>query len=679
MSKMSLKKWVVNEPDKALARELSAECGIDSFCALLLTLRGISDPFEAQEFLSDEGVFCDPTCFTDMDLAVERLNDALENQEKIAVFGDYDCDGVTATAVLYTYLLSVGADVCYRLPSRDEGYGLSVDAIDELKSAGVSLIITVDNGISAADEIAYAANCGIDVVVTDHHLPPDELPKAIAVVDPHRADCISEFKDFAGVGVAFMFVCAHAGCEVEELLPVYGDFVTLGTIADVMPLKNDNRAIVKYGLKMIKQRRRDSITALITAAGMDEREVNSGLVSFGLAPRINAAGRMLSPERALELLLCDDKNQALPLARDLNDLNLQRQKLESDIIAKAEEMLFADESRILQPVMVVYGEGWHHGVLGLISAKLSRKYSRPCITFSVDGDIATGSARSYKGVSIHELLSRCADYTVTFGGHETAAGVTVESARLDEFITAINRIAHDTHPLMKFDTLCLSCKLNPETLSIGHAYSQKQLEPFGAGNETPVYGLYNMRIIAVTPVGKGNHLKITATRNKKQFEVMKFFTRFEEFPYKTGDIVDLAVTLEIGKFAGEESLSVVVNDIKPSAVDNDYLTKRVRAYENFAVFGEIPSHETVTRETIAPIYKIIRQRRRIFAPSDALMNIFGCDDYFTLRCSLDILSESRLISLCCREFTEISILPVSGKVDLTKAKTYVKLQSEQNA
>lgn len=673
---MSLRRWVVNEPDKALARELSAECGIDSFCALLLTLRGISDPFEAQEFLSDEGVFCDPNCFTDMDLAVERLNEALENQEKIAVFGDYDCDGVTATAVLYTYLISVGANVCYRLPSRDEGYGLSVDAIDELKADGVSLIITVDNGVSAVDEIAYAKKCGIDVVVTDHHLPPDELPAAVAVVDPHRADCMSEFKDFAGVGVAFMFVCAHAGCEVEELLPVYGDLVALGTIADVMPLKNDNRAIVKYGLKMIKQRRRDSITALITAAGMDEREVNSGIVSFGLAPRINAAGRMLSPNRALELLLCDDKNRALPLARDLNDLNLQRQKLESDIIAKAEEMLFADESRLLQPVLVVYGEGWHHGVLGLISGKLSRKYSRPCISFSIDGDKAVGSARSYKGVSIHELLTQCADYTVSFGGHETAAGVTVQTSRLKGFITAINRAAHDAYPLMAFDTLELCCKLNPETLSIAHAYSQKQLEPFGAGNETPVYGLYNMRIVSVNSVGKGNHLKITAARNKKQFEVMKFFTRLEEFPYKTGDVVDFAVTLEIGKFAGEESLSVVVNDIKPSAVDNDYLTKRVRAYENFAVFGEIPQHEPITRDSIAPIYKIIRERRRIFAPTDALVGIFSSDDYFTLRCSLDILSESGLISLCCREFTEISILPVSGKVDLTQAKTYVKLQIE---
>lgn len=676
---MGLKKWVVNEPDRALARELSAECGIDSFCALLLTLRGINDPLEAEEFLSDEGIFPDPMCFTDMDLAVGRLNDALENGEKIAVFGDYDCDGVTAAAVLYTYLLSVGANVCYRLPSRDEGYGLSCGAIDELKADGVSLIITVDNGISAISEIDYAANCGIDVVVTDHHLPPETLPAAVAVVDPHRADCISEFKDYAGVGVAFMLVCAHADCEVEELLPVYGDLVTLGTIADVMPLKGDNRAIVKYGLKMIKQRRRDSITALITAAGMEEREVNTGLVSFGLAPRINAAGRMLSPDRALELLLCDDKMQALPLARDLNDLNLQRQKLESDIIAKAEQMLFADESLLLRPVLVIYGEGWHHGVLGLISAKLSRKYSRPCITFSIDGDTAVGSARSYKGVSIYSLLSKCAEYTVSFGGHETAAGVTVKTDRLNDFITAVTEAAHEAHPIMEYDTLELCCKLNPETLSVAHAYSQKQLEPFGSGNETPVYGLYNMRIIAVNSVGKGNHLKITAARDKKQFEVMKFFTRMEEFPYKTGDVVDFAVTLEISNFAGEESLSVVVSEVKPSEVDNDYLTKRVRAYENFAVFGEIPPHEEITRESIAPIYKKIHGLRRVFAPADALVNIFGCDDYFTLRCSLDILSESGLISLCCREFTEISILPVSGKVDLTKAKTFIKLQSAKNA
>ena len=671
---MSIKKWNVLKADKDLARELSAETGIDPFGSLLLAIRGISDPMEAEEFLSNEINLQDPFCFADMDKAVERINLAIENDEKIAIFGDYDCDGVTSTALLYSYLSSVEANVLYRLPSREEGYGITNSAIDELHKKGVSLIITVDNGISAYDEVEYAKTLDIDVVVTDHHIPPEKLPNAVAVVDPKREDDYSEFKGYAGVGVAFMLICALADASPEEMLTLYGDLVAIGTIADVMPMKYDNRVIVKKGLSLIKKRRRVAISALIETAGLAERETTSTLVSFGLAPRINAAGRMLTPDNALSLLLCDDYQEALPIARALNDLNLQRQKLESDIIAEAEENLFLNELNLMQPIMVVYGHNWHHGVLGLISAKLCKKYSRPCIALSIDDDIVVGSARSYGGVSIYDLIYDCSHLLITFGGHETAAGLRLSKDNLSEFITAINNAAHCRYPIMPFDYINLDCKLNPKSLSIAHAYSQRQLQPYGNGNEQPIFGLYGMTITAVNAVGKGNHLKLTLARNDCQITAMKFFTTLQEFSFSVGDMIDLAVNIDVSRFADTENLSIVVYDIKPYGVDNEKITEQIRKYENFRLFDEVDDIDLPTRDDIAAVYKIIRARRHILANYDMLLYIFSCDDYFKLRIILDILRENKLIDACFREFCEISYIEFDGKVDLEKSNILISLK-----
>lgn len=679
---MSLKRWSIAQADKQAARELVEECReyygedqniIDPFCALLLTIRGICDPMEAEEFLSDECVLQNPMSFVDMDKAVERIHKAIEQGEKIAIFGDYDCDGVTSTAVLYTYLISVGADVCYRLPTRDEGYGISKSAVDELHEKKINLIITVDNGISAYDEVEYANSLGIDTVVTDHHLPPEKLPNAVAVVDPKRNDDFCEFSGYAGVGVAFMLICALEGCECEELLPEYGDLVTIGTIADVMPVKSDNRAIIKYGLKLIARHSRASVDALLEAAALKEKEISATSISFGLAPRINAAGRMLEPTRALDLLLCDDKAKAAPLARELCDLNNQRKKLESDLIAEAEETLFANEELLNAPVLIVSGKNWHHGVLGLISAKMSRKFSRPCIAFSIDGDEVTGSARSYEGISIYSLISRCGDLLLGFGGHESAAGLSLKLENLDEFKKRINLEAHTLYHTLPFEPLKLCCKLNPSTLSVAHAYSIKKLEPFGRDNEAPIFGLYNLRIISIAAVGKGNHLKITVGRERKQFQVMKFFTRIDEFAYKTGDIVDMAVTLEINRFADEENLSVVLCDIKPSDIDNEFLVKRIRSFENFRIFGEVDDINPPTREEIGAIYKKIYALGHIFAKEDLLLHILGSNDYFKTRVILDILKEGGLIEMTARDNIEITLRPATQKVDLTKTPTYNKI------
>lgn len=676
---VSLKKWNVKKADRQAARELAEECGIDAFTALLLTLRGIDDPMLAEEFLSNDYDFSDPFAFTNMQKAVDRIHAAIEAGEKIAVFGDYDCDGVTASTVVYTYLTSVGADVICRLPTRDEGYGMSNTAIDELKQKGVSLIITVDNGITAIDEVDYASKLGMDVVVTDHHIPKEQLPAAVAVVDPKRPDCISEFKGYAGVGVAFMLVCALSSCGCEELLDEYADLVALGTVADVMPALGDNRAFIKRGLSMIRRRRRGAIAALIDAASLGSRAVDSSLISFGLAPRINVAGRMLSPDIAFDLLQCDDEAGAAVAARELNELNLQRQKLESDLIAEAEQQLFADGGAVYDPILVVCGKDWYRGVLGIVAAKLSRKYCRPCICLSSDGETAEGSARGIGGVSVFDLLSACADLLSGFGGHDSAAGLRLKAARLDDFKARINLAAHEKYPLMPFEELSVCCKLNPETLSVDYVRAQNRLEPFGQGNEKPIYGLFGMRIISVTPVGNGNHLRLLIARGVKQFTVMKFFTRAEQFPYQSGDTVDIAVTLEISNFGGRESLSAVAGEVKPSDVDNEKLVSDIRKYENYRVFGESLGVAAPTRDEIAAVYKRIRAAGRMIGEADALLHRLQSNDYIKTRIILDILAEGGLIEISERDVTEISVLPASGKVDLTQTRTYLKLSGEMSS
>ncbi|MBQ2676354.1 MAG: single-stranded-DNA-specific exonuclease RecJ [Clostridia bacterium] len=661
---MSIKKWNVKPVDKALALELAEDCGIDAFTALLMCRQGVSDPCQIEEFLSDEIILPDPFAFTDMDKAVERIKRAVDSFEKIAIFGDYDADGVTATTLIYTCLEKMGAAVQYRLPLRDEGYGMSCDAIDELKAAEVSLIITVDNGIAAFDEIEYAKKCGIDVVVTDHHLPPENIPDAVAVVDPHRADCISEFKDYAGVGVAFMLACALNDSSCEEMLSEYGDLVTLGTIADVMPLVGDNRAIVKGGLSLINTGHRVGIKALCEAAGITGKEIESTTVAFGLAPRINAAGRMGNPDKAVKLLLCDDADTACELAQELNDLNVQRQQEEARIFSEAEQQLLSDARNLCSPVLVVWGENWHHGVVGIVAARLTQKYLKPSIVFSVEGDEASGSARSYKGVSIYELIAAASKYTVKFGGHETAAGLTCNTDDLQKFADEICGAAIQAYGQLPFCELDIACKLNPKGLSLSNVYAQEQLKPFGNGNELPIYGLFNMTVTQINSIGNGKHLRITLCRDGASVTAVKFSSTCENLGFVKGDRVDVAVTLDKNIYQGNENLSVIIKEIRSSDVDSDKLMQGVRDYENYCRFSTLPSISVPDRNEIAEVYKAVRNCKSLFVNEDSMCVRLNTDNYTKTRIILDILCELQLIQLNVSSGLQIDYIPTDKKVDL---------------
>lgn len=650
---MNRKKWVVSRCDRDAAATIAQNCGVEPFAAFLLCSRGMTDEFEIESFLYDTDLI-DPYTLPDMEKAVERVNQALENGERITVFGDYDCDGVTSTALLYSYLCSRGANVDYYIPDRSaEGYGMNLGAIDLLKSRGTNIIITVDNGISAIEEVAYAKTLGIDVVVTDHHRVGEVLPDAVAVVDPHRADSFCEFSEWAGVGVAFKLICALDGSEGYELLEQYGDIVALGTVADIVPLKSENRIIVRSGIAFMNSALEDGslrvgLKALLEIGGSVET-LDASAVAYRIAPRINAAGRMGSAERALRLLLTENKDEAKALAEEISAANTQRQETETEITASAVEYIENTPEIKYGRVLVVEGEGWHQGVIGIVASRLVEKYGKPCIVISKNGDIAKGSGRSIDGFSLYDALSYCSDILAQFGGHVLAAGLTVDSDRIGMFRDKINEYALKKQAAIP--TLRIDCKLNPSSINTETVESLRVLEPFGAENPQPLFGIYNMEITAVQPVGAGKHLRITVKRNNNYITVIMFSVSLEEFPYKIGDVVDLAVKLGENEYQGKLQISVQAKAIKFSNSNDDEVMQSLNDYEDFCAGLEISSEKRedvcIDREFCGNVYKYVKANNGWNYSAEVLCFRLGLPPRKIAACkiSLDVLTELGILIL----------------------------------
>ena len=370
---MGFKKWIVADHDKELAKELAEECDVDPIVALIASSRGYDDPTDLEQFLSLEPVFSDPRHTADILIAAEIVNAAIDDGVKIAVYGDYDCDGVTATALLYNYLTSRNADCIYYIPDRfNEGYGMNEDAVKKLYNEGVKLIITVDNGISAIKEIQLAKSLGMDVVVTDHHLPGDVLPNADAVVDPHRKDCPSSFKEICGAEVAFRLICVMENKEPEELLPYFADILSLAVLGDIMPLTAENRSIVKYGVEKLKTAPATGLSALMSVAGLEKKSLDATKIAFTLTPRINASGRMGDAKRAVELLISQNMMAALGIANEIDSDNSLRQQTEKKILAEVQKQI-EDKEYENQRVIVCSGYDWHAGVIGIVAARVAER------------------------------------------------------------------------------------------------------------------------------------------------------------------------------------------------------------------------------------------------------------------------------------------------------------------
>ena len=605
---MGFKKWIVSKIDKELAKQLSTECGIDQIVSLIASSRGYSDPTELEQFISNEPFFSDPTETADIIKAAEIINTAVQSNEKIAVYGDYDCDGVTATAMLYKYLKSRGANCFYYIPDRFcEGYGMNTEAVEKIEKDGAGLIITVDNGITAIKEVETAKKLGLKVVVTDHHIPGDIIPLADAVVNPNRADCPSTFKKICGAQVAFRLICVIEGKEPEELLPEYADILTLAVIGDVMPLEYENRSIVKYGIRKIRNSPLPGIAAILNVAGVDRKKVTANSVAFGITPRINAAGRMGDAARAVELLTTDNMMMALNIAGEIENENVARQDVEKKIYSEAVKNI-ENGGYQHNRVIVCSGNDWHTGVIGIAAAKIAEKYGKPAILISVMPDgIAHGSGRSIENFNLFEAISNTSDLLVKFGGHELAAGVTLKADDIDNFRKSINDYAKNLS--FPVPALHIDCRLNPSALTLDLTESLKLLEPYGNSNPAPLFGLWGVTLQRIIPVGNGKHLRLLFSKDINSFSAMLFGVTSDEFCFEIGDILDLAVNLEENTYKDEKSLSVFIKGIRVSGTDDDALFSDIAVWDDF-LSGNNTDYSKIlpSRQDIAAVYKFINEK-----------------------------------------------------------------------
>ena len=649
---MSFRRWQIAKSDKMLSRSVAERFGIDGFAAHLLTSRGFCSDGQISDMLGlddDTAEFLDPFDIVDMDKAVSRIRKAIDGFERIAVYGDYDVDGVTSTALLFSYLESAGANVMYYIPDREgEGYGLNCKAVDTLHELNIDLIITVDNGISAVAEVEHAHSLGIDVVITDHHQEGEILPAAVAVVNPHRKDSACPFKEYAGVGVAFKLVCAIEG-DSMAVVEDCGDLVALGTVADVVSLTGENRRLVRLGLRQLQSSSRLGLSTLIDMAGLSGKTITSTSIAFVIAPRLNAAGRLGKASHAVKLLITDDDEEASSLAEELTAQNKERQAIEQIIDREVTEMLAKDRSALYDRVIVIAGEKWNGGVIGIFASRICERYGKPCFIISYEGDRAKGSGRSMEGFSLYEAVSACTDQLTGFGGHTLAAGINLKTENIDAFRRAINAFARENYPAMPSPVLHIDCQLPPSAVTLQLCDASQLLEPFGADNSTPVIAVMGLKLTDIYGAGGGKHQRLTLERGGAIITAMKFSTPDEDFPFRVGDVVDIAVTLDKSVYRGRESLTVIVRDIRLSETHFDEINGGRQLFEKM-MRGEPLSEEDAetlrpTRSMLGTVYRAVSGGYRGEA------DVLGCRmkrlgvGFAVLLTSLQILSEGGLLKV----------------------------------
>ena len=681
-----MKKWTVAQLNKDRAVAISTKHELPMLISMLLDIRGITTDEQINDFLYNDSVLTSPFEAKDMDKAVERIKDAIENYEKICVYGDFDADGVTSTALLYSYLEAVGANVMFYIPAREgEGYGMNIDAVNLLCEQGVKLIVTVDNGIAAVNEIAYAKSLGIDTVVTDHHMPNSVLPDAVAIVDMHQEDCNSSFKELSGVGVALKLVMAIEGeySDVSSVLENYSDLACLGTVGDIVPLVSDNRVIVKNGMRHIENSDRCGINALVMESGLSGKKITTGNISFSLVPRINAGGRLGLSKKTVSMLLTDEEDVAYDIASELCDDNTHRQEIEKEILDDIDERIKRNPTIIQNRIIVVCGENWHQGVIGIVASRLKEAYGKPSIVISIDDDCCRASGRSVKGFSICDAVFACSHLLTQYGGHPMAVGFGIKKENIDAFTVAINEYAKTVE--MPMSSLELDCKLNPMQLSVSLADQLMMLEPFGAGNPTPMFGLYNMVITDIHELGGGKHLKLSLTRGECTVTAMKFSTTREMFPYELYDTVDCAVVLDKNIYNNIENLSIIIKDMKFSNLDEEKILLSKESFEAFCRGDEIDAKSAMEllpdRNEFAVVYRFLRAHDGYNHSVYHLLYRLSSDtiSYGKLRVILECMNELSLIEIYEGMYsTQIKLCEVQGKVNLDDSLIISKLRELSN-
>ena len=627
----------------AVISDMAKQLGRSELFSVLLYNRGYRSAEDARHFLRfEEADFHDPYLLKDMDKAVERVFKAIENGEKICIYGDYDVDGVTSVSMLYLYLCELGADVSVKIPKREgEGYGVSCMAVNTLCEKGVSLIITVDTGITAAAEVEYGKTLGVDFVVTDHHECRSDLPCACAVVNPHRPDCSYPFKELAGVGVVFKLVCA---CEmrrcresgrsvvegIRDVCSKYADLTALGTIADVMPIVDENRLIVSMGLKIMEDSPRPGLAALIEASSSKKsddphakkRKITSGFIGFGIAPRINAAGRISDAAIAVRTLLASAGEEADGYAEELCAINRQRQIEENRIAEQAYEMI-ADLPDIDEnPVIVLDSNEWQQGIIGIVSSKITERYGLPSILVSFYGsmgdeesalDDGKGSGRSIKGLNLVEALSSCEDLLVKYGGHELAAGLTVKRGDLEAFRERINAYAREHLDEDAFKIkLDVDCEIDMADVNLRFAKELQYLEPYGTGNATPLFVMKDVTVKKIAYTKGGEHTRLYLEKNGMSVNAMYFSVGEGMLGFENGDLIDLLFNIDINDYKNVQSAQMIVRDARLAESYTKRTTGQMKRYSELREGGKFRADEDFipTRDDCAGVYTLLRREYR---------------------------------------------------------------------
>lgn len=669
------KRWKISSPDAEQAARLRAQGGITQLCAEVLTARGITSIEQASGLL-DVTALSDPFLLKDMEAAVERINAALEQEERICVYGDYDCDGVTATVMLTDWLSCAGADVTWYIPTRSEGYGMRADRIRQLHEDGVQLIVTVDNGISAIEEAELIAELGMELIVTDHHRPGDVLPRAAAVVDPFQADCPSPYKTICGAVVVLKLIAALDGGDCEPVIEQFGDLAALATIGDVMPLNGENRFLVQRGLEQLANTERMGLLSLMAVCGIPEGEaVTSTMAAFQLIPRINAAGRFASATLAAKLLLTDDPDEAQLLAGQIHELNTQRRTTEQAIFDEILDAIRRDPKVLTKRVLVFAGETWHHGIIGIVAARLQDRFGKPCFLMTRDGEGYRGSARSFGDFSVFECLHACAEHLVRYGGHPGAGGFTVAEEKKQDFCDAVERYAAEKNAVMPVMCVQAECALDLRDLTVANVEGLRILEPFGAGNPKPLFALTGVTVADLYPMSGGQHTKLRLRKNNTMMEALMFRIAPEETGIAAGMTIDLLVAAEVRPYMGRDALTVRVEDWRLSERAQEQAIAAAAAYDSYMRGETLPAQYyqrmCPQREDLVRVYRLARE---VPVPLSQLCDRLAKTGMNRCRCRIcaDVFSE---LNLLCYDAAADTVmrLPVTQKRDLMESVQYRRI------
>lgn len=671
-----MKRWVVRKHDENNSERIMHEAAVSKLCADVLSARGFENATEAAEKFSISKLF-DPFLLTDMKEASEIINAAIENFDKICIYGDYDCDGITSTVMLYSYLDCMGADVTYYIPERSEGYGLNMDAVRKISELGTKLIITVDNGISAIGESELIYELGMKLVVTDHHQPGERLPKAEAIIDPHRKECPSIFKNLCGAGVVLKLIAALEGGDYEVAVNEYGELAAIGTVADIVELVSENRYIVSRGLELIENSERLGVNSLIKTSKL-KYPLNSDSIGFGIGPRINASGRFGSPSLAAKLLLTDDQTEAEMLSLELDRLNNDRKKAENEIIEKICEKINENPEIVRKRVIVISGENWHAGVIGIVAARILDMFDKPCFIISIEGDEARGSARAFGSFSVFKALSYCSKLLIKFGGHLGAGGFSLKPDDILKFDEKIQEFAIENFKIMPIPNIIADKIILPNELTIENIEDLRILEPFGEGNRQPIFVITRAIIEDIRPLSGGVHTKFRVKYGNVYMDMLLFRYATDRVFLKKGDKADFMVTLDTQVYSEKKSIRIIIKDFRKSGMEQNKYFAAKDAYEKFKRGEPLPdnyySRICPDRKELVAVYKKIAVGKcsldnLYMSMADSNMN------YCKTALCADIFEELGLVNI--NRFTnELGIIKNAPKADLENSKILQALKSK---